>query len=142
MFSIPIHRLNPIPIFKKDTKSASESPMQITKKKGFGIKRATVYKFYWVLIALVAPEFVLFAAVNQWNEAKALLEELKKLDVPEGSAPPDNAISTSESAERHLSTAEAPPKHPLDILRPTIPVSAKHKKWADMTMTSTFFVMM
>ncbi|KAI5790954.1 hypothetical protein FPQ18DRAFT_260228, partial [Pyronema domesticum] len=77
MLRIPIHRLNPIPIFKKDKKSSST---QTTKEKGFGIKRATVYKFHWVLIALVAPEFVLFAALNQWNEAKALLKALKKLD--------------------------------------------------------------
>jgi hypothetical protein len=99
MFRIPIHRLNPIPIFKKENNLKSASPMQTTKKNGFGIKRATVYKFYWVLIALVAPEFVLFAALNQWNEAKALLKALRNLDATEGSTPPDEIIPTDEVRE-------------------------------------------
>ncbi|KAF8533640.1 hypothetical protein BDD12DRAFT_898343 [Trichophaea hybrida] len=37
-------------------------------------------KFYWVLIALVAPEFVLYAAYVQFRNAQELCKELKKLD--------------------------------------------------------------
>ncbi|KAI5790987.1 hypothetical protein FPQ18DRAFT_260286, partial [Pyronema domesticum] len=43
---------------------------------GFGIKRATVYQFYWVITALIAPEFVLFASFNQWKTARRLFPEI------------------------------------------------------------------
>jgi len=50
------------------------------EKKYFGIQRVWIDKFYWVLIALVAPEFVLYAAYVQFRNAQELCKELKKLD--------------------------------------------------------------
>ncbi|KAF8246092.1 hypothetical protein K440DRAFT_685798 [Wilcoxina mikolae CBS 423.85] len=48
--------------------------LNITPRKSyiFGIQKSSVYKFYWVLVALVAPEFVLFAAYDQWRNARDL----------------------------------------------------------------------
>jgi len=45
----------------------------------FGIQSVWVYKFYWVLIATFAPEFVLYAAYLQWRNAWELRKQLKKL---------------------------------------------------------------
>lgn len=57
MFSITI------PQFR--IRKMPEDEPQTTNKNEFGIKRATVYKFYWVLIALFAPEVVLFSSFFQ-----------------------------------------------------------------------------
>jgi len=50
------------------------------EKKIFRIPSIWVYKFYWVFIALLAPEFVLYAAYIQWRNAQALCEQLRGLD--------------------------------------------------------------
>ncbi|KAF8539124.1 hypothetical protein BDD12DRAFT_738452 [Trichophaea hybrida] len=51
------------------------------QRKYFGIiQRVWIYKFYWVLIALVAPELVLYAAYIQFRNAQELCKQLKKLD--------------------------------------------------------------
>jgi hypothetical protein len=55
--------------------------LNITPKRMiFGIPSVWVYKFYWVLIAVFAPEFVLYAAYIQWRNAQLLCQKLKKLD--------------------------------------------------------------
>jgi hypothetical protein len=48
-------------------------------KKHFGIQNVWIYKFYWVLIAVFAPEFVLYAAYIQWRNAWELRKQLKEL---------------------------------------------------------------
>jgi hypothetical protein len=50
------------------------------KRKIFGIPSVWVYKFYWILIAVFAPEFVLYAAYIQWRNAQILCKQLKELD--------------------------------------------------------------
>jgi hypothetical protein len=126
------------------------------RTKEFGIKRATVYKFYWVIIALIAPEFVLFAAFDQWQNARALCKALKDLDQQEAnlqsdSPPPAESSSTSghsdsaaliESAEANPQTDTAPGISVRDLLRPTISASTEAKVWSDITMTSAFFIVM
>jgi hypothetical protein len=49
-------------------------------KKHLGIQNVWIYKFYWVLIAMFAPEFVLYAAWIQWRNAWELRKQLKELD--------------------------------------------------------------
>ncbi|KAF8535521.1 hypothetical protein BDD12DRAFT_808512 [Trichophaea hybrida] len=49
-------------------------------KKVFGVRRIWIYKFYWVLIAMFAPEFVLYAAYIQWRNARELCKNLRQYD--------------------------------------------------------------
>jgi len=48
-------------------------------KKYFGIWNVLIYKFYWVLIAMFAPEFVLYATYLQWRNPRELCKMLKTL---------------------------------------------------------------
>ncbi|KAI5820323.1 hypothetical protein BZA77DRAFT_104815 [Pyronema omphalodes] len=89
------------------------------------VKRATVYKLYWVIIALFAPEFVLFAALSQWKEARALQEILREIGVKK-----NEAIELEE--ERRW----------LELLKPTLPTAAERTDWSSISMTSAFFVIM
>jgi len=43
------------------------------------ISNVWIYKSYWVLIAMFAPEFVLYAAIIQWRNAWELRKQLKEL---------------------------------------------------------------
>ncbi|KAF8252080.1 hypothetical protein K440DRAFT_537830, partial [Wilcoxina mikolae CBS 423.85] len=45
-------------------------------KKVFGVRRIWIYKFYWVMIAMFGPEFVLYAAYMQWRNARELCKQL------------------------------------------------------------------
>lgn len=144
-----------IPRFWARTNNKSTPPNSKGTKE-FGIKRATVYKFYWVIIALIAPEFVLFAAFDQWQNARALCKALKDLDQQEAnlqpdSPPPAESSSTSsnshsapliESTEANPQTDTAPRISVRDLLQPTISASTEAKVWSDITMTSAFFIVM
>lgn len=44
----------------------------------FRLSRESLYKFCWILIALFAPEFVLYSAYNQWQAARKLCKEVKE----------------------------------------------------------------
>ncbi|KAI5820334.1 hypothetical protein BZA77DRAFT_104871 [Pyronema omphalodes] len=90
-----------------------------------GFKRATVYKFYWVLIALFAPEFVFYAALNQWNEARALRKRLREIGVK------GNDVMTLEDERRWLK-----------VLKPNLTFPVEKSDWSNMTTTSAFFVIM
>ncbi|KAF8247016.1 hypothetical protein K440DRAFT_552218 [Wilcoxina mikolae CBS 423.85] len=59
------------------------------EKRYYGIKTVWIYKFYWVLIALVAPEFVLYSAYMQWRNAQELCKQLRQLDPPNTSTQSD-----------------------------------------------------
>ncbi|KAI5790980.1 hypothetical protein FPQ18DRAFT_237787, partial [Pyronema domesticum] len=89
--------------------------------KNFGIKRATWDKFKWVLIALVAPEFVLLAAFDQWRNAGALLEALKNIDMTESNPRPNNTDHSRGFAYRREQKFNVPNeelKFPNLILTP------------------------
>jgi hypothetical protein len=115
---------------------------------GFGIKRATVYQFYWVITALIAPEFVLFASFNQWKTARRLCKALKDIDHAEAASGSQSVLAESENAQladestpMHSHNKNQPIKVP-DILQPTITVSSDIKNWSHTTMASAFFVVM
>jgi len=48
-------------------------------KKYYGIRNVLIYTFYWVLVDMFAPEFVLYAAYLQWRNARELYKMLKTL---------------------------------------------------------------
>ncbi|KAI5790941.1 hypothetical protein FPQ18DRAFT_378949 [Pyronema domesticum] len=105
MFSITI------PQFR--IRKMPEDEPQTTNKNEFGIKRATVYKFYWL-------------------EARALCKELKKIDM--GECNPQPEVSQTESSELLLD-ASKDPEEKLDVrnlLQPTIPASTDTKDWSDL----------
>ncbi|KAI5820355.1 hypothetical protein BZA77DRAFT_372483, partial [Pyronema omphalodes] len=107
------------------------------------VPRATVYKFYWVFIALFAPEVVLFSAYHQWKNARALCKALKDLDEEEENLESDGPPqSESLSTTVDDQTDTAPKISVRDLLRPTISASPEAKVWSDITMTSAFFVVM
>ncbi|KAI5820360.1 hypothetical protein BZA77DRAFT_341542 [Pyronema omphalodes] len=144
-----------IPRFWARKSDNPDSP-NTERSKVFGIKRATVYKFLWVRIALFAPEVVLFSAFDQWKNARTLREALKDLDKQKENPqsdifPPMECSSASGnsdnaammgSAESNPQTDTAPRINVRDLLRPTISASTEVKVWSDITMTSAFFVVM
>jgi hypothetical protein len=138
----------------------------------FGVKRALVHKFKWVFIALLAPEYVLFSALDQWYNARALCRELKNIgtdDVVQQSEEPQyendgksqfpsNEESQSDNDESSF-IREALHKNSNgdydaeeiytnagieNLLRPTIviPTGSETKDWTGITMTSAFFIIM
>lgn len=44
----------------------------IPEKRYYGIQRAWIYKYYWVLIALVAPELVFMLPISNGQTQRAL----------------------------------------------------------------------
>jgi hypothetical protein len=102
MFSITIPRFR-LFLKRKKLEDTPESNSHNTKKPyRVGIKRATVYKFYWVIIALLAPEFVFYAALSQWKEASALREALQKIQVKTNDGepqPPDEQVPGTDDGE-------------------------------------------
>ncbi|KAI5820317.1 hypothetical protein BZA77DRAFT_258231 [Pyronema omphalodes] len=94
---------------------------------------ATVYKFYWVLIALFAPEFVFFAAFNQWQEARALRKELRAIVPKSDDGMEDAATKSEEQIEE---------RKYLELLKPTLPSPVGKADWSKVSMTSAFFVIM
>jgi hypothetical protein len=135
---------------------------------GIGLKRATSYKLNWMFIALLAPEFVFFAALNQWLEARKLLAELRKIEMDDTDPQPGEA--GIESTELHteaielptkvaepgvevneiqseakrplLDTAEPPTNSIPEMLKPTISILSDIQDWTDITTTAAFFVVM
>ncbi|KAF8535523.1 hypothetical protein BDD12DRAFT_751767 [Trichophaea hybrida] len=88
----------------------------------FGIfRRFWVYKFYWVLIAMFAPEFVLYAAYIQWRNARELCRLLKTL----GGHP-----------ERHKTQDT-----PLEGTSPDSTVT-RDERWCNISMVSAFYIVM
>jgi hypothetical protein len=116
-------------------KMPEDEPQTTNKKNEFGIERATVYKFYWVLIALFAPEVVLFASFIQWLEARTLCSKLRKIDMGERNPQPEEP--QTESSELLLDASKL---DVLKLLRPTIPASTDAKNWSGITLRSAFFV--
>jgi hypothetical protein len=88
MFSITIPRFRLFLKRKKLNSHNAKKPYRV------GIKRATVYKFYWVIIALFAPEFVFYAALSQWKEARALRKALQEPQPPDEQVPGTDGGST------------------------------------------------
>jgi predicted double-glycine peptidase len=96
MFSITIPRFRLFLKRKKLNSHNAKKPYRV------GIKRATVYKFYWVIIALFAPEFVFYAALSQWKEASALREALQEIHVEGNNGkpqPPDEQVPGTDDGE-------------------------------------------
>ncbi|KAI5790938.1 hypothetical protein FPQ18DRAFT_410039 [Pyronema domesticum] len=138
----------------------------------FGVKRALVYKFKWVFIALLAPEFVLFSALDQWYNARALCRELKRIGTDDinqqteepqydnngKSQFPSNEESQSDNDESLFIKEDLHKNSNGDydaeeiytnagienLLLPTIviPTGSETKDWTDITMTSAFFIIM
>jgi hypothetical protein len=92
------------------------------QKKLFGFSRVWVYRVYWALIAIMAPEFVLYAAYIQWRNARMLCEELKKLDPGHQEEPTPPMFDNPEKSKRSDAGGA--------------------RKWSDITMVSAFFVVM
>jgi hypothetical protein len=107
--------------------------------KPIRIKRSLVYKIYWVAIALFAPEFVLYAACDQWMNARKLRDKLKELSAKgkksEGENEPFLGAQATEGGEgcemqdlRNDATQE--------------PEGKKVGDWSNVSMISAFFVVM
>jgi hypothetical protein len=108
------------------------------QKRHFGIRRVWVYKFYWVLIAIVAPEFVLYSAYQQWQNARALCKQLEELDGAPEEGPQNDpvAAATGRTAGRPPGAAtESDSRHSrLDL--------GRIRKWSDINMVSAFYIVM
>ncbi|KAI5793541.1 hypothetical protein FPQ18DRAFT_291240, partial [Pyronema domesticum] len=96
----------------------------------YGIKRSLVYKIYWVFFALFAPELVLYAAYNQWTNAKEL----------------------GQKSQSNVTEAPIEPDHPIEQIRAagvdsTAPrecgsSAEEAKDWSSVSMMSAFFIVM
>ncbi|KAF8252081.1 hypothetical protein K440DRAFT_595092, partial [Wilcoxina mikolae CBS 423.85] len=130
--------------------------------KIFGFRRVWVYKFYWVLIAMFAPEFVLYAAYVQWRNARELCRLLKTLGGhPEWhktvlqeirsmfSTATDWIVSTlrrtSTTPPEATPTASTPPKAtPTDTTPAGATPSAVQpdERWCKISLVSAFYIVM
>ncbi|KAI5820310.1 hypothetical protein BZA77DRAFT_372432, partial [Pyronema omphalodes] len=133
IFFITIPRLRLFSRRKKPEDTPGSNSDNAKEPYGIGVKRATVYKFYWVIIALFAPEFVLFAALNQWQEARALRKTLREVVIKSDDGMEDAAIKSEEQIRERMY---------LDLLKPTLPLPVGKADWSKVSMTSAFFVIM
>ncbi|KAI5816767.1 hypothetical protein BZA77DRAFT_263763 [Pyronema omphalodes] len=108
--------------------------------KPIRIKRSLVYKIHWVAIALFAPEFVLYAACDQWMNARKLRNKLRKL-----SAKGKNKSESENEPFIGTRATEEEEDCELEDLSNGVAQESEGKKvgdWSNVSMVSAFFVVM